>query len=173
MGTRGSPWAGPAAQAHSPRRRTPGAPGRRGVVEPGFGARASCLAVGGRLTERYTELTMAIEPLPASGSPTAPPAAGARLAFSPRALDALERRLEAELRAHHPNADLAPVGEAYRFAVEAHEGQKRASGEPYVTHPLAVAQVLAELGMDPAAIQAALLHDIPEDTVFSNADLEE
>ena len=59
------------------------------------------------------------------------------------------------------------------FAHEAHAGQKRASGEPYVTHPLAVARILAELGLDPVAVTAALLHDIPEDTEYSLADIEE
>ena len=64
----------------------------------------------------------------------------------------MQRTLEhvqQELHARYPQADLAPVSEAYEFAREAHEGQKRASGEPYVSHPLAVARILAELGLDP------------------------
>ncbi len=92
---------------------------------------------------------------------------------TPAALDAAEQRLEAELHERYPNADLSQVEKAYRFAVEAHAPQHRASGEPYITHPLAVAQVLAELGLDPIAVQAALLHDIPEDTEYSMADVEE
>ncbi|MEO7118676.1 MAG: RelA/SpoT family protein [Candidatus Limnocylindrales bacterium] len=99
--------------------------------------------------------------------------ATAPVAFTPRALDAAERRLEREVAIHHPNADLAPVNAAYLMAREAHEPQKRASGEPYVTHPLAVAQILAEMGLDTVAVQAALLHDIPEDTDFTVDDLEE
>ncbi len=98
---------------------------------------------------------------------------GAPVGFTPRALDAAERRLERELLIHHPNADTTRIEAAYRFASEAHEGQKRASGEPYVSHPVAVAHLLAELGLDPIAVQAALLHDIPEDTDFSLDDLEE
>jgi GTP diphosphokinase / guanosine-3',5'-bis(diphosphate) 3'-diphosphatase len=94
-------------------------------------------------------------------------------AYSRRALTAQERKLEQELRAHHPQSDLAPVREAFELAVEAHGEQKRASGEPYVTHPLAVAQTLAEMGLDSAAIQAALLHDIPEDTDYSLQDIEQ
>ena len=72
-----------------------------------------------------------------------------------------------------PAADLGPVGEAFDLAVTAHEGQRRATGEPYVTHPIASAQILAELGIDTIAIQAALLHDVPEDTEYSLTDVEE
>ena len=53
---------------------------------------------------------------------------------------------------------------AYRFAEKAHEGQKRASGEPYFIHPCAVAEILVDLGLDCATVTAALLHDIVEDT---------
>lgn len=59
----------------------------------------------------------------------------------------------------------------YRFAVAAHEGQKRRSGEPYITHPLAVAGIMAEMHMDHECIMAALLHDVLEDTGISKADL--
>ncbi|MBA2570581.1 MAG: bifunctional (p)ppGpp synthetase/guanosine-3',5'-bis(diphosphate) 3'-pyrophosphohydrolase, partial [Chloroflexi bacterium] len=115
---------------------------------------------------------MAIQPLPSEAKPERRPTAGA-VAFTPRALDAAERKLEREVLSHHPNADTAPIGSAYRFARDAHGDQKRASGEPYITHPLAVAQLLAELGLDPVAVQAALLHDIPEDTDYALDDLEE
>ncbi len=90
-----------------------------------------------------------------------------------RQLDAAEQRIEADLRERFPDADLIKVGEAYRFAREAHGPQRRASGEPYITHPLAVAQILSELGLDPLAVQAALLHDVPEDTEYSISDVEE
>ena len=99
--------------------------------------------------------------------------AGSRAPETREEIDALARRLIDEVRDHYAVADLAPVEAAYRFAVEAHEGQRRASGEPYVTHPLAAAQTLAELGLDPIAIQAALLHDIPEDTEYSLEDVDE
>src|SRR5438128_12517040 len=88
-------------------------------------------------------------------------------------LEALRRHLEEAISSHHPSADLKDVDRAFDFAVEAHEGQKRASGEPYVTHPIASAQILAELGIDPTAVEAALLHDVPEDTEYSLSDLEE
>src|SRR5512146_2483562 len=59
------------------------------------------------------------------------------------------------------------------MAVEAHGAQVRASGEPYVTHPIAAAEILAELGLDPIAIEAGVLHDVPEDTEYELADIEE
>ncbi len=77
------------------------------------------------------------------------------------------------LRAQHPQADLDVVERAFATAVEAHRGQVRASGEPYVMHPIASAQILADLGIDPVAVAAALLHDVPEDTEYSLADVEE
>jgi guanosine-3',5'-bis(diphosphate) 3'-pyrophosphohydrolase len=88
-------------------------------------------------------------------------------------LDALKRQLTASVADHYPQADLEPVMRAFDLAVDAHAGQSRATGEEYVTHPIATAQVLAELGIDPVAIQAALLHDVPEDTEFSLSDVEE
>src|SRR5919197_244255 len=94
---------------------------------------------------------------------------------APSAVDVKDLRepLLAALRAHHPQADLDPVSRAFDFAVEAHTRQKRASGEPYVTHPIASAQILADLGIDPMAIQAALLHDVPEDTEYALSDIED
>ncbi len=71
------------------------------------------------------------------------------------------------VRAHHPRADLAIVERAHEVAAEAHATQKRLSGEPYITHPVAVAQILAELGLGPRAIAAALLHDTVEDTSYT------
>ncbi len=88
-------------------------------------------------------------------------------------LEVLRSALRASIAEHHPTVDLAAVDAAYDMAVEAHRTQTRATGEPYVTHPIASAQILAELGIDPVAIQAALLHDVPEDTEFSLTDVEE
>jgi GTP diphosphokinase / guanosine-3',5'-bis(diphosphate) 3'-diphosphatase len=70
-------------------------------------------------------------------------------------------------RAMHPKADLALLQRAYDVAEAKHEGQKRKSGDPYITHPLAVATILAELGMDTTTLVAALLHDTVEDTDYS------
>ena len=60
--------------------------------------------------------------------------------------------------------DVATITKAYEVAAKAHGEQKRASGEPYIIHPIAVAVILAELGMDTESISAALLHDVVEDT---------
>ncbi|QJU53626.1 bifunctional (p)ppGpp synthetase/guanosine-3',5'-bis(diphosphate) 3'-pyrophosphohydrolase [Herbiconiux sp. KACC 21604] len=71
------------------------------------------------------------------------------------------------VRANHPKADISIVERAYATAERAHDGQKRRSGEPYITHPVAVAQILAELGLGSKAVAAALLHDTVEDTEYS------
>ncbi|AKV85618.1 bifunctional (p)ppGpp synthetase/guanosine-3',5'-bis(diphosphate) 3'-pyrophosphohydrolase [Microbacterium sp. 1.5R] len=75
------------------------------------------------------------------------------------------------VRANHPRGDLAVIERAYAVAKEKHTGQQRQSGEPYITHPLAVAQILAEMGLGPRAIAAALLHDTVEDTGYALTDL--
>src|SRR5689334_1487680 len=71
------------------------------------------------------------------------------------------------VRATHPKADLTVIERAYVVAEEAHRGQKRKSGDAYITHPLAVTTILAELGMTPATLAAALLHDTVEDTAYT------
>ncbi len=75
------------------------------------------------------------------------------------------------VRSNHPKADLDLIERAYRTAEHHHEGQKRKSGDPYITHPLAVATILAELGMTEPVIVAALLHDTVEDTAYTMKDL--
>lgn len=74
------------------------------------------------------------------------------------------QRLIATLRANFPKADLDLVREAYLAAARAHEGQRRASGEPYVMHTVTVATILADLRLDVTTVSAALLHDVLEDT---------
>src|SRR5690554_7661664 len=71
------------------------------------------------------------------------------------------------VRTNDPKADLDIIERAYARAEEAHRGQQRRSGEPYITHPVAVAQILAELGIGPKTLAAALLHDTVEDTDYS------
>ncbi len=71
------------------------------------------------------------------------------------------------VRAHQPKADLSVIERAYAVAEQAHRGQLRKSGDPYITHPVAVATILAELGMTPSTLVAALLHDTVEDTDYS------
>lgn len=68
---------------------------------------------------------------------------------------------------NHPKADLSIIERAFTIAEEAHREQKRRSGEPYITHPLAVTQILAELGIGPITLAASLLHDTVEDTDYS------
>ena len=76
-------------------------------------------------------------------------------------------KLMRTVRTHHPRADLTEMERAHDIARQAHEGQKRRSGEPYITHPIAVAQILADLGIGPKTICAALLHDTVEDTDYT------
>src|SRR3954469_7073062 len=71
------------------------------------------------------------------------------------------------VRATHPKADLAMIERAYRTAEKYHAGQLRKSGDAYITHPLAVATILAELGMTAPTLCAALLHDTVEDTPYT------
>ena len=68
---------------------------------------------------------------------------------------------------HHPDADTDLLQRAYERAVVQHAPQRRRSGEPYIIHPIAVAQILADLGMSPKVIAAGLLHDTVEDTDFT------
>ncbi len=93
--------------------------------------------------------------------------------FSPAGMQRTVELIETELHQRYPQADLSSISAAFGFAVTAHGDQQRVSGEPYVSHPLAVAQILAELGLDPVAVTAAILHDVPEDTDYSLGDLEE
>ncbi len=79
------------------------------------------------------------------------------------AVDTLMRTV----RMHHPKVDLSLIERAYTVAERAHEGQKRKSGEPYITHPIAVAQILADLGIGSKTVAAALLHDTVEDTAYT------
>jgi GTP diphosphokinase / guanosine-3',5'-bis(diphosphate) 3'-diphosphatase len=89
----------------------------------------------------------------------------------PEAQDGIEA-LVRTVKGYNAKADLKEIERAYRFAAEHHEGQKRLSGEDFIEHPLAVAQILADLGLDTTTLEAALLHDTVEDTDVSVADLE-
>ncbi len=76
------------------------------------------------------------------------------------------------VRANHPKADLALIERAYQTAEHYHQGQVRKSGDPYITHPLAVATILAELGMTESTLVAGLLHDTVEDSLYTVAQLQ-
>ncbi|GAB3601872.1 RelA/SpoT family protein [Microbacterium aureliae] len=102
---------------------------------------------------------------------TVPPAPSSLRRLVPRIFSRAARRDDVEkllrtVRTHHPRGDLTIIERAYAVADRAHAGQSRQSGEPYITHPLAVAQILADLGLGPKAIAAALLHDTVEDTGY-------
>ena len=80
-------------------------------------------------------------------------------------------KLVATVHANRPNDDTEIIRKAWEFCLEHHKGQLRASGEPYVLHPLEVAIVLAEMKLDSTAIAAGLLHDAVEDTPVTTADI--
>ncbi|MFP5332320.1 MAG: RelA/SpoT family protein [Acidimicrobiia bacterium] len=81
------------------------------------------------------------------------------------------RYVLAEYVRHHPGADTATLERAYEMAARAHKGQTRKSGEPYITHPIAVTAILAEFGMDEATLVAGFLHDTVEDTDIGLEDI--
>src|SRR6202163_1090365 len=81
------------------------------------------------------------------------------------------RELMKRIEENRPQDDLSIVKKAYDYSLKNHEGQSRASGEPYLVHPLEVALVLAEMKMDPVAVAAGLLHDSVEDTSVTIVDL--
>ena len=90
-------------------------------------------------------------------------------------LGPIGQRFEVLLRhvhANRPTEDISLIRKAWEFCVRHHEGQMRASGEPYIVHPLEVAEVLAEMKMDATAIAAGLLHDSVEDTPATNEEIQ-
>jgi GTP pyrophosphokinase len=84
--------------------------------------------------------------------------------LEPPQVEELYRTLEEKVRALRPKEDLSSLDRAYRFSAQQHREQKRKSGEPYITHPLAVAHILADMQMDLVSIETGLLHDVVEDT---------
>ena len=84
----------------------------------------------------------------------------------------LHEQLLHSIRKYHPSADISMVEKAYHVADDAHKEQVRKSGEPYIIHPLYVAIILAELEMDKETIVAGLLHDVVEDTVMTDEEIE-
>ena len=84
----------------------------------------------------------------------------------------LYRELISSVHKYHPSADITLIEKAYRVAYDAHKGQARKSGEPYIIHPLCVGIILADLELDKESIAAGLLHDVVEDTVMTEEELE-
>ena len=83
----------------------------------------------------------------------------------------LYQELINSVKKYHPSADISMIQKAYKIAHDAHEGQCRKSGEPYIIHPLCVAIILADLEMDKETIVAGLLHDVVEDTVMTSEEI--
>jgi guanosine-3',5'-bis(diphosphate) 3'-pyrophosphohydrolase len=79
--------------------------------------------------------------------------------------------VERKVERHHPEADLDLLRRAYIYSAKAHKDQVRASGEPYLIHPLSVAAILADMKMDVATVSTGLLHDVVEDTLASTGDI--
>lgn len=88
-------------------------------------------------------------------------------------LEQMYARLEAQVREYHPSPDLALLRRAFDYARKAHEGQRRKSGEPYITHPLEVTEIVADLKLDVASLCASLMHDVVEDTDVTVAQIHE
>lgn len=83
----------------------------------------------------------------------------------------LYEELISSVRKYHPSTDISMIEKAYRIARDAHEGQVRKSGEPYIIHPLCVGIILADLELDKETIVAGLLHDVVEDTVMTTEEI--
>ena len=79
--------------------------------------------------------------------------------------------LKKELRAYLPKEHIEKIRQAYLFSLKAHHSQLRLSGKPYITHPVAVAMILAQMHMDSPSITAAILHDVLEDTETTELDV--
>lgn len=87
--------------------------------------------------------------------------------------EVLYEELVERIRKYHPNADISMIKKAYDIANDAHQGQCRKSGEPYIIHPLCVAIILADLELDKETIVAGILHDVVEDTVLTAEEIEQ
>jgi len=115
------------------------------------------------------------QPIPADvPSASSSPAVEVQAAVPGAVRRALDQRFEAllkQVQANRPSEDVTLIRKAWEFCVKHHEGQMRASGEPYIVHPLEVAEVLAEMKMDSTAIAAGLLHDSVEDTPATNEEI--
>lgn len=87
--------------------------------------------------------------------------------------DILYKELIDSVKKYHPSTDISMIEKAYHIADDAHKGQLRKSGEPYIIHPLCVAIILADLELDKESIVAGLLHDVVEDTVMTPEEIKE
>ncbi len=117
-------------------------------------------------TETPEASTAQKAPLPTAFQPSA-----AHTALSEEAINERFEGLLRQVQTNRPNEDVSLIRKAWEFCVQHHRGQMRASGEPYIVHPLEVAEVLAEMRLDATAIAAGLLHDSVEDTPATNEEI--
>jgi GTP diphosphokinase / guanosine-3',5'-bis(diphosphate) 3'-diphosphatase len=146
-------------------------------IANGGGKKSAARAAASRVSRRATA------PADAAGAAETQPDGGSGAAAMRRRLARLGPRggtvnpvlepLVRTVRTTHPKADVRLIERAYEVAARLHAGQSRRSGDPYITHPLAVATILAELGMPHDTICAALLHDTVEDTQYTVGQLRE
>jgi GTP pyrophosphokinase len=128
-------------------------------------------------TQRESEMQREARQDPASATQSAPSGVGVRRRLARlgaqrgSGVNPVLEPLVKTIRVTHPKADIRMVERAYEVAAYWHREQKRKSGDPYITHPLAVATILAELGMNTDTICAALLHDTVEDTPYTLVEL--
>ena len=87
--------------------------------------------------------------------------------------ETLYEELINRVRKYHPSDDISLIEKAYKTAYDAHKGQVRKSGEPYIIHPLYVAIILADLELDKETIVAGLLHDVVEDTIMTDEEIKD
>jgi GTP diphosphokinase / guanosine-3',5'-bis(diphosphate) 3'-diphosphatase len=112
-----------------------------------------------------------VENLAPSPAPPAQPIQAKADSVNDGPIGARFQELLKTVSANRPSEDLVPIRKAWEFCVRYHEGQLRASGEPYIIHPLEVAEVLAEMKLDATAIAAGLLHDAVEDTPVTSEEI--
>jgi GTP diphosphokinase / guanosine-3',5'-bis(diphosphate) 3'-diphosphatase len=160
-------------------------PAAREGVAPGLGVPAAPALAGENDTAPATEGVDSTEPVAAGGDGAAPavgsansaapasthPGVRRRLGRFPRGVNPVLEPLIKTVRSTHPKADIRLIERAYDVAARCHANQLRLSGDPFITHPLAVATILAELGMNHETLCAALLHDTIEDTAYTMDEL--
>ena len=115
-------------------------------------------------------------PEPTTPPPAGPPSRGVKAVLKKvrpaKAPETSFQKLLREVRAARPKADIKTIEKAFQMAEEAHRGQLRKSGHAFITHPIGVATIVAQLGLDETTVAAALLHDSVEDTYMSLTDVE-
>src|SRR5579875_2971343 len=132
-------------------------------------------AEGSRIEPSAAETTISTRTISAESGGTAgivrPAPNSARGQHSQDSLNRRFNELLRQVQANRPNEDVSLIRKAWEFCTQHHAGQVRASGEPYIVHPLQVAEVLAEMKLDATAIAAGLLHDAVEDTPATNQEI--